>query len=409
MKIRSITLFLNPGWPLNTGLIQQAGAAARQARDQYSAAGYEVQTIRLATIPFPLLFASLTFNEQLQAIQSLEQAAIEAGFNYTAIGPALLDHPESYVQIPEIIAATETIFCSAEIATRTAGLSLPAVRACARIITELAPQDPNGFANLYFTALANVGPGSPFFPAAYHGKGQTAFALAVESAGLAVSAFQRANTLDEGVANLQAVIEEHAHKLTKISGQVSGSAEIAFSGIDFSLAPFPEAASSLGTAVEALGVPKIGLHGSLAAAALLASTLDQADFQRIGFSGLLFPQMEDSVLAERAAEGVLTVKDMLMFSAVCGTGLDTIPLPGETTPEQLAPLLLDLAALALRLDKPLTARLMPIPGKQAGQTTNFDFPFFANSRVMPLSSEGMQSLLLQDSRIAIHSRGKTED
>ena len=94
---------------------------------------------------------------------------------------------------------------------------------------------------------------------------------------------------------------------------------------------------------------------------------------------------------------------------MCGTGLDTIPLHGGTTPEQLAPLLLDMAALALRLDKPLTARLMPIPGKQAGQATNFDFPFFANSQVMPLSSEGMQSLLLEDSHMIIRSRGKTED
>lgn len=69
---------------------------------------------------------------------------------------------------------------------------------------------------------------------------------------------------------------------------------------------------------------------------------------------------------------------------MCGTGLDTIPLPGDTTPEALAGVLLDLAALAVRLDKPLTARLMPVPGKQAGEATNFDFPYFANSRVMAL-------------------------
>lgn len=332
---------------------------------------------------------------------------MEAGFNYTAIGPARFDHPESYPQIPEIIAATETIFCSAEIATPAAGLSLPAVRACAQIITDLAPQDPNGFANLYFTALANVGPGSPFFPAAYHAGGPPAFGLAVESAGLAVSAFQNASTIQEGVSNLQLAVEEHAGRLAEIGGKVSDASGIAFSGIDFSLAPFPDAANSLGTAVETLGVPKIGLHGSLAAAALLAATLDQAQFQRAGFSGLLFPQLEDAVLADRAAEGVLTVKDLLMYSAVCGTGLDTIPLPGETTPEQLTPLLLDMAALALRLDKPLTARLMPIPGKQAGQSTDFDFPFFANSRVMPLSSEGLHALFLQDEEIPIKPREKT--
>jgi uncharacterized protein (UPF0210 family) len=98
------------------------------------------------------------------------------------------------------------------------------------------------------------------------------------------------------------------------------------------------------------------------------------------------PVLEDSILAKRAAEGVLTVKDALLYSAVCGTGLDTVPLAGDVTDEQLTPLLLDLSALAMRLDKPLTARLMPIPGKQAGDVTEFDFGFFANSRVMALES-----------------------
>jgi uncharacterized protein (UPF0210 family) len=98
------------------------------------------------------------------------------------------------------------------------------------------------------------------------------------------------------------------------------------------------------------------------------------------------PILEDSILARRAAEGTLTIKDALLYSAVCGTGLDTIPLPGDTTSGDIVPLLLDLCALALRLDKPLTARLMPIPGKKAGDETNFDFAFFAPSKIMDLES-----------------------
>ncbi len=82
------------------------------------------------------------------------------------------------------------------------------------------------------------------------------------------------------------------------------------------------------------------------------------------------------MLAERAAEGRLTVKDLLLYSAVCGTGLDTVPLPGDVTSGQIAALLLDISALALRLDKPLTARLMPVPGKQAGDMTSFNFGYF---------------------------------
>jgi hypothetical protein len=135
------------------------------------------------------------------------------------------------------------------------------------------------------------------------------------------------------------------------------------------------------------------MHGSLAAAAILTEAVDRADFPHTGFSGFMQPVLEDSILAKRAAEGILTIKDVLLYSAVCGTGLDTIPLPGDTTAEQITPLLLDLCALALRLDKPLTARLMPIPGKKAGDETNFDFAFFAPSRVMALESAELDSPL----------------
>jgi hypothetical protein len=142
-----------------------------------------------------------------------------------------------------------------------------------------------------------------------------------------------------------------------------------------------------------MGVPAIGLHGSLAAAAILTEAIDRADFPHTGFSGFMQPILEDSVLAQRAAQGTLTVKDALLYSAVCGTGLDTVPLPGDTTSEQLVPLLLDLCALALRLDKPLTARLMPIPGKKAGEETSFDFAFFAPSKVMSLESQPLEGPL----------------
>jgi len=177
-----------------------------------------------------------------------------------------------------------------------------------------------------------------------------------------------------------------------------------FGGIDYSLAPYPEESRSLGAAFERMGVPRVGLHGSLAAAALLAESIQRAHFPHAGFSGVMLPVLEDAVLARRAAEGILTVKDLLLYSAVCGAGLDTLPLPGDTTVEQISPLLLDLSALALRLDKPLTARLMPIPGKKAGDPTDFDFAYFANSRVMALEAEPLQSPLLGSESFELKSR-----
>jgi uncharacterized protein (UPF0210 family) len=118
----------------------------------------------------------------------------------------------------------------------------------------------------------------------------------------------------------------------------------------------------------------------------------------------MMPVLEDATLAKRAADGTLTIKDVLLYSAVCGTGLDTIPLPGDTTAEQITPLLLDLCALALRLDKPLTARLMPVPNKKAGDETNFDFGFFMNSRVMKLESTALNSPLNGNEVLKIRKR-----
>lgn len=391
MKIRSITYFCNPQWPLDENILAQAKDFNASARPAFENAGYEVQTVRLATVPFSNLINPITPANAVDFAQSLEATAISAGFDYIAIGPAMPSKPESYSVIPVILENTEYIFASGVMSSSEIGISIPAIKACAEIIHRLGPVDKNGFANLYFAALASVAPGAPFFPAAFHSDSSLSFAIATESADLAVEAFSEAENLKEARQRLKSAIESHANKLTGIADQLSrsstGKPAPSFGGIDFSLAPYPEEALSLGTAFERLGIPAIGLHGSLAAAAIITETIDQADFLHAGFSGLMMPVLEDSTLAARAAEGQLSVKDLLLFSAVCGTGLDTIPLPGDSKPEQLTALLLDLATLAQRLNKPLTARLMPIPGKKAGEPTDFDFAFFANSRVMALEAE----------------------
>jgi uncharacterized protein len=408
MKIRSITYFINPGWPLDMTVIRQAAEFAALARPAFENAGFEVQTIRLATPPFAQLLTDSRVETVVEFAQTLEFALEPLGFEYISIGPALPENPESYAAIPNIIAATRNVFASGVMASLSGGVSLSAVRSCAEIIHRLATQDENGFANLYFAALANVPPGAPFFPAAYHANGAPAFAIATEAADLAVTAFTQAQCLDEARSNLTAALESNAQKLTAVADSLTRrfakSLQIEFGGIDYSLAPFPEVELSLGTALERLGVPAIGLHGSLAAAAFITDTVDQANFPRVGFSGLMLPLLEDATLAARAAEGSLTIKDLLLYSAVCGTGLDTVPLPGDTTVEQMTATLLDLATLALRLDKPLTARLMPIPGKAAGDPTGFDFAFFANSRVLGLDAQPLTGHLAGEESFSVQPR-----
>ncbi|HNE04146.1 MAG TPA: DUF711 family protein [Anaerolineales bacterium] len=382
MKIRSITYFCNPGYPLKENILREAGDFLSKAKSAYETAGYEVQTVRVATVSFAKLLGEKHIDGLPKYAEQFTQVMKQNGVVYAALGPALPELPRSYQVIPDAIKASEGVFFSGVMADAQT-IHMAQVKACAEIIVKSAPLDPNGFANLHFTALANVGANAPFFPGAYHTSDQPAFGIAVECADMAVDAFANAQSIEEGRQWLVSEMTKHGQAITNIANGL----QIEFKGIDFSLAPFPDDAHSLGKAVENMGVPKIGLHGSLAAAAILTDAIERADFPHIGFNGFMQPILEDSILAKRAAEGALTVKDALLYSAVCGTGLDTVPLAGDVTADELTPLLLDLCALALRLNKPLTARLMPVPGKKAGDATTFDFAFFANGRVMALESQ----------------------
>jgi uncharacterized protein (UPF0210 family) len=407
MRIRSITCFCDPGFPVEQRVLDQVSAFVHGARQGFESAGYEVQTARLATVPFPRLLPDLGAETAIAYARALEQRAATAGCAYLSLGPALPESPESYAVIPEILSRTENVFCSGVIAAQESGVSLPAVRACADVIHRAATLDPDGFGNLYFCALANVPPGGPFFPASYHGGGPPRFALALEAADLAVAAFAQATLLTEARKNLVERVERHAQRLSRACETLAAQYEVAFGGLDFTLAPYPTEAQSLGTALERLGVTAAGLHGSLASAAFIADALDRADYPKTGFNGLMLPLLEDSTLAQRGQEGTLSLKDLLTYSAVCGTGLDTIPLPGDTSPGQLAAILLDVAALAQRLDKPLTARLMPVPGKAAGELTTFDFPYFANSRILAVEADVLAGLWGGDERLALQPKRRS--
>jgi uncharacterized protein len=404
MKIRSITYFCNPSWPLDKKKIDAAGKFLDKARTAYKKAGYEVQTTRLATVPFLQLLGADKIAETPKLAVQLSNAIKRAGIVYASLGPAQPEVLESYAVIPEAIKATKDVFFSGVMADARFGVSFAGLQACADIITRCSTITPDGFANLRFAALASVKPGSPFFPAAYHNLEGPAFAIATEAADMAVDVFTNARTISDAQWAMAAEIEKHARQLGAIGDILGHDFSIVFGGVDFSLAPFPSDSTSIGTAMERLGVPKVGLHGSLAAAAILTEIIERSRIPRTGFSGLMLPVLEDATLARCAAEGTLTVKDLLLYSAVCGTGLDTVPLPGDTTAEQITALLLDLSALSLRLDKPLTARLMPIPGKKAGDPTDFKFDYFANSRVMALEAEALKPPLSESRRFTLAPR-----
>jgi uncharacterized protein (UPF0210 family) len=393
MIVRSLTGFVDPGWPIEPERLDSLAESLDQARQALQDANYEVQTLRLATPPPSEMNRAVPPQERAEFAQRLEAEAFVHGIDYAAVGPALPDEPKAFAVIPDMLAATENVFASAIIADPETGLSVAAARASADIISHVSKLGDDGFTNLRFAALANVGAGSPFFPAAYHRPGPPAFAVATEGADLALDAFRDVSSLGRGRRRMVSMIEAHATAIQRLLTPISLQKELRFLGIDFSLAPYPDHLRSIGTALEGLGLPAIGLPGSAAAVAYLADCLDRAKFTRTGFCGLLLPVLEDSALAARAAAGQLSVTDLLLYSTLCGTGLDTIPLPGDISTEALTAVLLDMGAISLRHNKPLTARLMPLPGKSPGDEVHFEFPYFADSRVMALESEPLTGLL----------------
>jgi uncharacterized protein (UPF0210 family) len=394
MNIRSVTCFLNPGdSETHSGSVREAGKVAREVTTALESAGFPVQTKRLATQSLPSPPAS-----RLRLASELSARCEASGFEYLSLGPVLAAAPDSDLPgldlLPELIASTKSVFASVLVGRKQDDLHLEAIRRTARAVREIAHTTDQGFGNLRLAMLANVGPHAPFFPAAYHDGGPPALSLATESADLAVTAFSEGGTLDEGRKRLVAAIKQTARRLVHLVQPLASDHGFRFVGLDFSLAPFPEDLRSIGAAIEQLGVDRFGAPGTLFAVSLLTDCLRQAAsaYPSCGFNGLMLPVLEDAILAARSREELFSVNDLLLYSAVCGTGLDTVPLPGDVSEEELAGILLDVAALAFRLDKPLTARLMPIPGAKAGDLTEFDFPYFANGQVLAVKGFGSRRL-----------------
>lgn len=388
--------------------MNRVGSVLQAAVGSFTEAGYEVQTTRVATPAFPLRSEFSDPDRVVSYAVQIERAAVQNQIDYISIGPALPEYPDSYLVIPEIIKNTERLFVSGLMTSLEGAICLPCTRSCAQVIHSIAPLEPDGFANLRFAALAWVKPGAPFFPAAYADPGigseSISISIATEAADLAIQSIIGAASLNEARQRLVTSVEANASRMSAVAAKLTNQFDCSFSGFDFTLAPFPDRDHSIGSALEALGIPQVGGAGTLAGVTFLAEALDHARFPRCGFNGLMLPVLEDAILARSTALGGLSVHDLLLYSSVCGTGLDTIPLPGDISVEALYALLLDVGMLSHRLAKPLTARLMPIPDKSAGDETTFDFPYFANSRVMNLEGEPLTGLLTGDETISILDR-----
>ena len=392
MQIRSITVGVDAGWPLPDSVVADAGQFLAQARGVFERAGFLVQTTRLCTQPAHLLVTPAALPELVRAVDA---ACSKAAIPYCAVGGIVLGDAwseEATVHaVVDAVCASERVFSSLQVA-REGGIDFRAARAAGAIIQRISSRTPDGFGNLRFAAAAGCPANIPFFPAAWHAGGKPRFALALQSADDVVKAFSEPGSVEDAEARLLCSLEDIGTRLEQVAADLEKESGVLFVGLDLSPAPFPVDVVSAAGGLEALG-QRFGGAGSIFMAWRLTQTLKRTRLRRAGFSGLMMPVLEDTVLARRAAEGLLSVNDLLLYSTICGTGLDTVPLPGDITEGELGGIVLDVAALSTALGKPLTARLFPVPGKRAGDPAEFDFPFFVPSRVLATKGHGADGLL----------------
>ena len=380
-RIRTITAGTNVKGAADLRGVEHALAFLKKAKRLVTDAGYEVQTIRIATQPFLEEAGHRTRANALPDLQALDRAVVDGGA-LLSLGPVLApdgDDPEFGPWAAELARTTRNISFSVRVVSPDRGASPQGVTAAGEAMAAIARATPGGIGNFRFAAAANVPAGTPFFPVAYH-RGSDAVAIGLESPPLLSAAFAGANTLAEAKQSLTQLLESRLGSLERFVRQLARRDERTYLGIDVSPAPGKDA--SIGAAIETLtGVP-FGDYSTLAGCAAITDVLKSLRVKTCGYSGLMLPVLEDPVLARRASEGRYSVRDLLLYSTVCGTGLDVVPLPGDTPADRLAALIADVAALSTKLRKPLSARLFPVPGKSVGERAHFDDPYLTDCVVM---------------------------
>ncbi len=371
-RIRAITGFVAVDRPRFEEQIQDTLRILRQAKKFVQDGGYDVQTIRIVTQPFPEYTRGLSHDAALRFFHDYAEMAGKEGFAAN-IGPAMLrdaDDPSHAGLLGEILSATKSPNASLVIAGDD-GIHWNALKTAAKLIKYVGDHSPDSSGNFGFAATAMLQPYGPFFPGAYHLGDGRRFAIGTEGANVVDQVFgETSGNAPLAEERLTSALGQHAVAIEKIARQVEKETAWTYMGVDVTPAPLGNV--SIGAAIEKFIGGEFGSSGTMTACAIITRAVQAAPVKRIGYSGLMVPVMEDNLLGQRWDEGTYGIDALLAYSAVCGTGLDTIPLAGDITQQQIERILSDVAMLAFKWKKPLSARLLPVKGKSAGERTAFN-------------------------------------
>jgi uncharacterized protein (UPF0210 family) len=374
---------------IRTALSHVNAAATRLREDQY-----EVQTVRIALNSFEEWNPTLSMAVFAELFRILDELDVKL----CAIGNC--SSLKSIALIPDLLARCDRISCSVQLQRQSEFDCAPEYSIClAAAETCLGVARSCGdLGNFRYCIGFNCPAGIPFFPTAFHDASQrnNSITIGLENADLLFLSFYGAKTLQQGSANLLQSLKQVLGPIQSIMEQYcSQDASLYFNGIDASINPGLTLPESVGQGMEhILNViepgKKFGTFGTLSAVAAVTSAfklLKQENVIKLaGYSGLMLPVMEDLVLAERSLDPgtCYSLRDLLTFSSVCGVGLDTVPIAGDALASDLANVYMETGTMAFRLNKPLTARLLPIAGRTAGDASAVTHPSLVNSKIFAL-------------------------
>jgi len=369
--------------------------------------GIPVTNKRLAISPAATILAGHGHAAAVQVAKTLDAAAAECRVDFVGGFTALVHKgitPADEILIhslPEVLAETERVCASVNVASRRAGINMDAIHQMGHVLLGIAEAtaERRGFGCAKLVVFANIPEDNPFMAGAYMGagEGEAAVNIGVSGPGVVGSALRRRLAAEEKLTlgDLAEEIKITSFRVTRvgelIGREVAAELGMAFGIVDLSLAPTPEVGDSIGEILQRLGIARVGAPGSTAAVAMLNDAVKKgglfASSSVGGLSGAFIPVSEDATLAEAVGRGHLVLEKLEAMTSVCSVGLDMVAVPGDTPPETIAAIIADEMAIGVINDKTTAVRLIPVPGAKAGETVDFG-GLFGSTPVIEVRNAG---------------------
>lgn len=371
-----------------SGLARDLVRICDEVGDKY---GIPVVNKRIAVSPMAVVGAPFSSGQLVNIAHTLDSSAKEVSVDFIGGFSALVEKgfTESDLAlieaIPEALSKTERVCASVNVASTRAGINMDAVYLMGQAIKAAAEYtaQSDGLACAKLCVFANIPQDIPFMAGAYLGVGEPGAVInvGVSGPGVVRKAIDRARDANPALTlgQLSEIIKRTAFKVTRvgelIGREVAERLNVPFGVADLSLAPTPNVGDSVGEIFQSLGLTSIGVPGSTAVLALLNDAVKKggafASSYVGGLSGAFIPVSEDVNISEAARRGFLSLEKLEAMTSVCSVGLDMVALPGNTSAETVAAIIADEMAIGVINRKTTAARLIPVPGKKAGEKAYF--------------------------------------